>query len=578
VPCLASSRELSLASRIPFTDFLCVHCPGERREHILRRLREFHPLATITRLEYDWLAVESSLGNPQSRFLGSTLPVKFAVGERELLGPNVDVSRVDALGVLTVTRPQDLGQLPGDFCFVVLGKGGVATAVRSCSGVPRLFTFHRAGITAVGTRLEWVARLFPKPLELDAQRLACDDHGLGIAPNHSSALTGIAIVPVGHVAHVGRWTTPRFKRYWAPESLPQLQLTADDLAAEVASRVRQTLNYHLDPDHSNAVLFSGGLDSSLLAAFCAASGVPLDGVTILPPCGHSALTRERYYSSSLSALFRQHVIHHLDVDWLLEAAKAHPGALCPIVSSEWQGLRSLDETPRTVVTGWFADECFGHLRLPELFRHTVPPVSALRRACSALDATMMWYRRRRAGRSPFQTDGLNAPELFNPKATRQFAGWLRAVTWMPRPEGHAERLTLYRRLTDIGGAYAEASSQLGARTIAPFASREVVELATQLDPSRFFDGGNAKLPLRRLAEQHLPNSHAMRPDKGDWGLSPRHYPSPQIPAELGPVLDMEYLRAHPTLPLDEVGTLLWVTALERGRVRIEHDRQAIWNR
>jgi hypothetical protein len=568
-----------LASRIPFTDLLCVHCPSQWRHHVLGRLRTLHRGSSVTELDDDWLAVEASLGSPKSRLVGSQLPVRFALGEDELLGqPHTDFVRTEELSRLTVERPRSLAQLPGDFCFVVLGKDGVATAVRSCSGIPRLFAFHHAGVTAVGTRLEWVAQVFPTPLELDARRLACDDHALGVAPDHTSAIAGITIVPVGHVARVGRFTTPRLTQYWALGALPRLALTADDVAAEVDQRVRRDLSRHVDPNHSNAMLFSGGLDSSLLTAICAELGVPIDAVTILPPRCHPALTRERYYASTLTPLFRDHFVRHLDADWLLKETAAHPGSLCPVVSSEWQALRSLKTPPRTVITGWFADECFGHLRLPELFRTALPRVSSLGHACSSRDALTMWYRRRRAGRFPFQTDGLVAPTLFSPHATRDFAGWLRATTWMPRPEQPGERLALYRRLTDIAGAYAEASSHIEARTIAPFASRAVVELAAQLDPASLFQHGYAKAPLRKLAQRLLPPAHAERPDKGDWGLTPMHYPRPHILPELARVLDMDYLQAHPKLSLDEVGTLLWVTALERGRARIEHDRQAIWTR
>lgn len=567
-----------MTPRIPYTDFLCVHCPSQARGHILLRLREFHPEATITQLDDDWTVVETSVGSPQSKLIGSHLPVRFAVGEDELLGADRAHSRLTGLAQVAREHPHQLDSLPGDFSFVVLAKDGRATAVRSCSGIPRVFAFHRAGVTAVGTRLDWLARVLPTPLELDAARLACDDHALGIAPNHASAIAGITIVPVGHAAHVGGWDTPRMVAYWDPLARPALDLTTEEIAAEIEALLRRELLRHLDPTGPNAVLYSGGLDSALLTALCADMNVPLDGVSIVPPVGNAALTRERYYVTSLTKLFRSHHVRHLDSNWLLKEAADHAGSLSPIVSSEWQALRSLGEAPRTIITGWFADECFGHLRIPELFKNRLPRFRALAHACDTRAATKMWYRRRRAGRSPFQTDALVASPLFDPIATRGLVGWLRSVTWMPRPEQHAERLLLHRRLTDIAGAYAEASSLAHARTSAPFASRGMVELAARLDLERLFHHKHAKAPLRTLARRLLPKSHPERPDKGDWGLAPTDAPCPAIPAELARVLDMDYLQAHPSLTLDEVGTLLWLAALERGRARIEHDRQSIWTR
>lgn len=355
-------------------------------------------------------------------------------------------------------------------------------------------------------------------------------------------------------------------------------MTPGELAEELHQRLTRELAAHLDPNGDNAVFFSGGLDSSLLTGLCRPLTPCIDGVTILPPLGHPALPRERYYTSRLTAHFREHVIHHMDPVWLLSAIAAHPGSLAALASSEWQALDSLKAAPRTVITGWFADEGFGHLRLPELFRHRLPNLGALHDACSPLDATVMWYRRRRIGRSPFQTEGLSPAPIFRPDATRDFEGWLRHQSWIPRPEARAERLVLHRRLTDIAGAYAEAAALRGARVVAPFASRSVVELAAGCEPEPLFTQRLSKAPLRALAQRYLPTALASRTDKGDWGLPPLVFPQPHLAPELAGVLDMDYLQAHPSLSLDEVGTLLWATALERGRVRIEHDRQALWAR
>src|SRR5690606_21086063 len=104
---------------------------------------------------------------------------------------------------------------------------------------------------------------------------------------------------------------------------------------------------------------------------------------------------------------------------------------------------------------------------------------------------------------------------FSPSAAPHFAGWLRAATWLPRPEQPAERLRLHRKLTDMSGAYADAAAELGARVVAPFASRDVVELAATCSVAALYRDGVTKAPLRSIAARHLPATLAQRPDKGD---------------------------------------------------------------
>lgn len=562
--------------RSAFTDTLCVYCPSEHRQRLLIQLRRLHSTAHVSLLASGWLVVEAPIGSPRSAWLGGSQAVRVVVGE-EHLTPDPKTARQDLerLADFAVRHPARLHELPGDFCFVVLRDAGHALAVRSCSGIPRLYTFHQDSVTAVGTRLEWLAQVYPRPLQLDTNRLVSDEHALGVAPDHASSIRGISIVPVGHAAFCGHWETPRLVDYWRLERLAS-NPPPNDVATALGRCLRAELTRHLDPSGDNALLFSGGLDSSLLAGLCGEAGISLDAVTILPPVGHPALLRERYFARLMDGSFREHLVRHLDPDTLLSDIRNHPGSLSPIVASEWQALRHLSHAPHAIVTGWFADECFGHLRAPEVLRTWFPDARTLLRIGSFEQQARSWWRRRRAGRSPFQTEGLTVPPLYRRDAAPDFVGWLRATTWMPRPELPAERLRLHRKLTDIGGAYAETAAGLSARVIAPFASRGVVELAATTPVRDLYHGGRAKLPLRRLARDHLPTNLANRGDKGDWGLPETPRPPPPIQSQLAHVLDTHYLQDHPTISLDEVGTILWVEALERGRVRIEHDRQTIW--
>lgn len=578
-------------TQVRVDEFLCVHCPLENRPGLLVHLRRLHPHAHVQTTVSGWLVVSSPLPRV-SETHASVLPaitspsapvtsnchdnVHFALGEERLVGDETRHADLQHLRALAIDAPERLKALPGDFSFVVLEQAGVAVAVRSCSGVPRLYTFCKDSITAIGTRLEWVARVYPRPLRLDVHRLVSDEHALGVAPNHASVVEGISIVPVGHAARCGKWESPRLTDYWqlAGSHVPR---SPEELTHELERRLLAELGRHLEPNSgSNVLLFSGGLDSSTLAGLCHDAGLPLSAVSIVPPAGHPALPRERHYVRSLQHFFREHVVRPLEPEPLLAAISTHPGSLCPIVASEWQALEHLTRPPTALVTGWFADECFGYLRLPELFRTWRPELLALYRSRTFCDYPITWWRRRRAGRHPFQTDGLDVPPPFSPSAAPHFAGWLRATTWLTRPEQTAERLRLHRKLTDMAGAYADAAAELGARVVAPFASREVVELAATCSVADLYRNGLTKAPLRAIAARYLPPTLAQRQDKGDWGLDGHHVPRPAVAEELSHLLDTNYLRDHPTLPLDEVGTISWVAALERGRVRIEHERRTIW--
>lgn len=534
-----------------------------------------HGDATFTISKSGWLVVETPRGLPHSPLLGSDANLRVVLGETQLM-PNGSTDHLQRWEELAFRDPGRLHELDGDFCFVVLGDNGHGLGVRPCGGSPRLYSFYRDGVTALSTRLEWVARLYPRPLALNVHRLVSDEHALGDTVNHESVVEGIFIIPVGHAAYCGRWETPRLVDYWRLGETSGSPVDSRELSTVLLEALQCELRRHLDPGGDNALMFSGGLDSSLLAGLCRNLEIPLDAVSVLPPRDHPAFVRERYFVHAMSSFFREHRISHLDPCTLLEGIADHPPSLSAVVASEWQALATVQKKPRAVVSGWFADECFGHLRLPELFKDLVPSHRAVQRVGVSGALGESWWRRRKAGRSPFLTEGLGVPRLFRADRANHFVGWLRMNTWMPRPELPAERLRLHRRLTDISGVYDGAAAELPARVITPFASRRVVELAASCAIADIYEVGLAKAPVRALARLFLPEALARRTDKGDWGLPTLELPVPRVGEELEHILDTQYLRDHPKLSLDEVGTVLWVQALERGRARIEHERRTFW--
>lgn len=515
------------------------------------------------------------MGAPASRFLGSSADVRFLLGEERLLPEPADTAGLEQL-VATLANPDQLGRLPGDFSMVLLGEEGRVTAVRSCSGNPRLLGFCYRGVTAVSTRLDWLARVYPDVLRFNRMRLAIDLSALAIAPHFSSVIDGIATVPCGHVARWGTWESPRVTRYW---SLPaRIELTSAAMIAEaIQPELEAELRRHVDADTKAAALLSGGLDSSLLFGLVARETSTLDAVTTLPPEAHPEFTRERYYSRLAAAGCRQHAVFTFGPQALLDQLRRAPGDLCPL-GMEWLGLPHLDERPDVVVSGWFADECWGFLRLAECLKEWCPKLARLSlHAPFKRQLFGYWFDRHRSGRFTFPPANAPYPAFLDQSLAPAFHGFLASVSWVPRPEGVAEKLRLHRWLTDMTGLYAEAASYVGARAITPFTCRALVELAAQCDPHALFERGLSKMPLRLLARRVLPRALAARSDKGDW--TPLDHTTNLTFSSIEPIqalLDTRYLADHPSPSLDDVWSLEWLNVLERGRFKVEHERKSIW--
>jgi hypothetical protein len=563
-------------TRIAQTEILCVYAPVAVRAHLRAQLNAHHPQAAHTALPSGWLVVESALGQPQSRFVGSDRNVRFVLGEEQLVPKASEVTTLEHIAWQAVNEPASLDRLAGDFSFVVLGAEGAASAVRSCSGNPRLFGFSRDGVTAIGSRLDWLARVYPEVLSFDAMRLAIELSALTIAPQFSSVLQGISLVPCGHVA---RWSTAgatRVTRYWTLPTQVEIRCP-EQLAEAIEPELRAELRRHIDPNADTAVLVSGGLDSSLLFALAARETKRLDAVTTLPSKDHPEFTREQYFSGLAAAGCRQHGVFTLTPHSLVEHLRAAPGDLCPL-GMEWFGLQTLHHQPALVISGWFADECWGFLRLAECLAPLLPNVPKLvRHAPFKRELLRFWLDRHRSGRFTFPPAHVDYPAILNPAFADGFRGWLASVSWQPRPERPAEKLRLHRWLTDMSGLYAEAAAYVGARAITPFTSRVLVELAARCDPHALFSDGLSKHPLRLIARRLLPFALAERLDKGDWAPST---PEKTVPAPrfngIEALLDTRYLADHPSLSLDDVWSIEWLSVLERGRAKVEHERKNIW--
>ena len=510
--------------RVAQSQLLCVHSPPAMRANLHQYIKSWHPDAVVSTLDTGWLVVESPLGPPVSPLLGGAQPVRFALGEERVLGPHTPPpDAFEALAARATAEPTRLAELPGDFCFVVLQDDGRALAVRSCSGVPALYGFHREGVTAVSTRLDWLARVFPGPLELSIPAVASAAMLLGIAPGHASVLDGIISVPVGHSAQFGRWASARVRRYWQVPSTGLSSISVPELSEELTTLLRAELSRHLAPEQSNAVLFSGGLDSALLAGLCAPLVKDLDAVTLLPRRDHPAHARERHFASALSPLFRQHVAPEFGFSDFATRLSQSPPSLCPL-GGVWLASSELARRPATLISGWFADECWGVLRLSDWLERTtlreLPQVAAHAPFRSHLPR---WFINRwRNGRFGYPPARIGYPRALRQDQAEVHLAWLASIVRRAPRRRFVERLALDRLFGDMAGPYAENAATQNARALVPFAARELVELAANCPPQLLFQRGHSKVPLRYAARPLLGHTYALRSDKG----SPAGTPAP----------------------------------------------------
>jgi asparagine synthase (glutamine-hydrolysing) len=136
---------------------------------------------------------------------------------------------------------------------------------------------------AAGGGLEFASELRALPraeVDLDALEAFL---AFNCVPAPLSILAGTRKLPPGHLL-VWAGGEPRVERYARPapvESGAVRREPAEELAAELRERLRDSVRAHLVADVPVGVLLSGGIDSALLAAFAAeASGEPVRTFTI----------------------------------------------------------------------------------------------------------------------------------------------------------------------------------------------------------------------------------------------------------------------------------------------------------
>jgi asparagine synthetase B (glutamine-hydrolysing) len=471
-----------------------------------------------------WVAAHAPLpdSDPEPDAL-SAAGFAFTEG-RDRLGGGDDTGWLERLAELCDRSPERLGELPGDFGFVRFRADGTALAVRSAGGrVPLYLHARTPGGVAIGTLLDYFPRLLPGRFRADPLVNASWARALtGKFIGGRTFVADISVLARGSHTEVGPDRPPRTSVHWDPrhDESPE---PSPEHARELRRIMLEYLERELDPEGRNLLFFSGGVDSSALAALIGGTlGKSMSSWSMLP-ASDPGLSAELSY---IEPLVERYGIKPTHMRRLTDEARrgwiAHaPGLPFQVLHPALCDLPNVcaEQEVRTVVSGMFADEvCGERKRLHDWALHT-----SLRDLATGVPLPfgrrdyLRWARRRierAAGRA--RIDIMELDEWAPPEVQDEYRGWvaaeLRAIAWDPQP---LPELAARADADAWVAAYWEASSPLGARPLLPFFTREVLELAFRCHPRDLLGPGKKRL-LRDALGDDVPARNLFREDRGTW--------------------------------------------------------------
>lgn len=556
-------------------DVLAFYSP--RKAQLVRQLRSDPAFASVDETAEGWV-----VATPASRrnLCADSGPLHVVLGDDSLRQAGETRHRF-LQHLLEV--PQALVHHAGDFTCLHLGVNGHLHFARSCSGIPPLYVATREGEIFVSTRLRWIGLVQRQALRFDLLPVAIYSHGWASFPDGRTALAGVKRIPPGAAGDASPGMAPRYEPYWRPEALPRLEDTPDN-SQHVARELRRLLQSSLEPladGRQNVLLFSGGLDSSCLAVLARSCGVPLDAVSVLPPADDVAHAREAQFVHGLKDHFAHHHVIAPGAAELLQLATECPGGVYMLGGAWTACAQWAERAPNArLISGWFADECFGQPRLADWIQATtlrqLPQL--LRRSRHKQLALARW-----AGlwQVPVQGIPSDLSPLFPRELQERYQAW-RARSHGVDPSPSDVSQLHYRRVnSDYTGVYSEFASSVGASVVLPFAQREVIELAYATPPGACFAPRLMKLPLRHAVPE-MPRSHLMRRDKGGWQpLSIPDIDVARLHPQVAEWVDKHAATEHAILPSKDLlkaatvsQMLRWLENLEYERARVATDNRA----
>lgn len=436
--------------------------------------------------------------------------------------------------------PGRLGSFDGDFGFLHFLENGRLLATRSCGGRVPLYVWDGPGFTIVSTLLTYVARLAPRHVEMDPLPNATWSTGWTLFPDGRTFFRDVRIVERGGCVLVGKGS-PAYHSYWDPRP-DRVAWPSRALHREHAHALRSILLDHLstelDTDGRNVLTFSGGIDSSSLAALAVGQvGRQISTVSFIPD-REPFLSAERVYLESIKSTFditrawEFPLTYDERIRLLHEAPDVAFPVFHPALGAITEVLRQQDV--RVLFGGEFADEvCGSRFTFPDWVRD-VGPIGLIRTMGSWPSGPRIlrrWvgHRARAATGRVFLPFPTQPPRWVRDEVRDEYRAWRaqRAAELLAEPP--LAYLALHAEADGFVAMNWEALSFLGIRRSWPFFNRAVLELAFQCHPVERVGPGVKKL-LRVALESDVPTLNLHRPSRGTW---PPEKASLQVPG-LGP--------------------------------------------
>jgi asparagine synthase (glutamine-hydrolysing) len=163
------------------------------------------------------------------------------------------------------------GRMRGDFLLLAWDpEAREGLIARDQLGARPAYLQCASGVLRFANELPALLAMLPRRPEPDPASLA---HWITASsrPGTQTLFSGVDRLGPGEMVVLGR-SGARTVRYWEPRYEDPLEVPADELVERVRDRLRVAVSRRLAPDAPTAVLLSGGLDSSAVAAIAVAEG------------------------------------------------------------------------------------------------------------------------------------------------------------------------------------------------------------------------------------------------------------------------------------------------------------------
>jgi hypothetical protein len=287
-----------------------------------------------------------------------------------------------------------------------------------------------------------------------------------------------------------------------------------------------TLERELDPHAGNLLFFSGGLDSSALAALaCESLGRPLLTQTFTCPDEATARREEAYILPIERRYgFARTWREPKTASRCLELTRKSPSHSLPVLHLGAAVLAeiSTETSIRVALDGEFADEGCGSPRRIGDWLHSSSffrVVSMGTRNPLGSLAPLRWliWRARRVAQRQWLYLPSEPPEGTRREIREEYSDWIADERRGFADDSEPLRTLVFRVSRDQWLAESwETTTSLGVRPLSAFYTRAALELYFACHPRELFDGALPKAVLRRAMQGYMPEANRMRTDKGDW--------------------------------------------------------------